>query len=81
MYSPYTPTSAIAFHLQPHISFQDMSTTLPMSDARHWELLAAETQAQILISALYDIRTSKIITRLMNIIILLEYIFIRVCPF
>ena len=59
MYSPYTPTSAIAFHLQPHISFQDMSTTLPMSDERHWELLAAETQAQILISALYDSRTSK----------------------
>ena len=45
MYSPYTPTSAIAFHLQPHRIFQDMSTTLPMSDERR-ELLAAETQAQ-----------------------------------
>ena len=45
MYSPYTPTSAIAFHLQPHRIFQDMSTTLPMSDER-LELLAAETQAQ-----------------------------------
>ena len=43
--------------------------------------LQLKLKRKILISALYDSRTSKIITRLMNIIILLEYIFIRVCPF
>ena len=35
----------ISFAASLHISFQDMSTTLPMSDERR-ELLAAETQAQ-----------------------------------